>query len=43
MTTNTSASEQHEVTAILTEDHQEMLDLIDVIKQATDAKTGPAA
>lgn len=39
MTTNTSASEQHEVTAILTEDHQEMLDLIDVIKQATDAKT----
>jgi len=39
MTANVSAADRHEVTTILTEDHQAMLDLIDVIKQATDATT----
>lgn len=39
MTANVSAADRHEATTILTEDHQAMLDLIDIIKQATDAKT----
>jgi len=39
MTANVSAADRHEVTTILTEDNQAMLDLIDVIKQATDATT----
>lgn len=40
MTTATSTpSHQQDVVDILTDDHHAMLDLVDIIKQATDAKT----
>lgn len=38
MTANVSAADRHEATTILPEDHQAMLDFIDIIKQAIDAE-----
>lgn len=39
MPSDTSASTEHDVIDILTADHQAMLDLLDVIKQATNTQT----